>query len=327
MSYNSYFVSGDITKLKIDGSDAPPIIPVAWHVPPSGSSAEASWFSPQYSIASMSVSKPGRYPWSSDETAPLDLVDPDVGKIAAMSSAAAAVLGTSGLITPLAQKSKGRVAGKIAGYAAQTAVNKLNAQGMGVCSGENKGSADHQKCRFPSVRFADGGYADDSAIATNIAKMQTEFPRSKVLKIVALDNNPCTDQDCSDGSASLAASQEYNWATLFPGDQGASFLGVNLKNTIFAEPLSSAEISGQRLTSTSKVTISKGTFTTIENEAYGVHQGQTVNMLVVHINANLPTVLIDSGDETTKEFTDLAQSTYEALATDGTFKKFFIDTA
>ena len=244
----------------------------------------------------------------------------------AMSSTFAAVLGTSGLITPLAQKSKETFAGTIAGYAAQTAVNKLNAQGMAVCSGENKGSTDHQKCQFQSVRFADGGYADDSAIATNIAKMQTESPRSKVLKIVALDSNYCTAQDCSDGSASLATSQEYNWATLFPGDQGKNWISHNLKNTIFVEPLSSAEMTGQRLTSTSKVTISKGTFTTIENEAYGIHQGQTVNMLVVHINANLPTLLINSGDEATKEFTDLAQSTYEALATDGTFKKFFIDT-
>merc|ERR1711865_1210549 len=50
---------------------------------------------------------------------------------------------------------------------------------------------------------------------------------------------------------------------------------------------------GHRLDSTSKVSISRGTFTTIQNDVYGVIPGQRVDMLVVHINAALSTAVKD----------------------------------
>jgi len=331
MSYNNVFSSGDITELQVDGAKGPPLVPMAWQVPASAAGTEASWFSPQHSIDSMTVSKPGYWWWSSPVTAALDLPNPNVGKVASMSSAAAAILGTEELVEHLAleqaTKSWQRPAAKAAGKAAQRVLNVANLQGMATCSGENKGTDDHMKCKFPSVRFADGGYADDSSIATNIAKMQREFTRETVLKVVALDSNPCTAADCHDDSKTLADTQVYNWGSLFK-ETGES-LGssrnamLNLNNQIFAEPFSAADMTGRRLDSTSKVSISKGTFTTIQNDVYGVLPGQQVDMLVVHINAALSTEVVDSGEETTKAFADVAQSTYQSLVNDGTFQTFF----
>ena len=327
MSYNNLFSSGDITELQVDGAKGPALVPMAWHVPPSASDTEASWFSPEHSIDSMTVSKPGYYWWSQPVTAELDLRNPNVGKIASMSSAAAAILGTEELIEHLAREQATnevqRIAATAAGKAAQAVLNKANLQGMATCSGENKGDADHLKCKFPSVRFADGGYADDSSIATNIAKMQREFTRGTVLKVVALDSNPCTAADCHDNSETLARTQIYNWGSLFEGSLTSQNAMLNLNNQIFAEPFSAADMTGERLDSTSKVSISKGRFTTIQNDVYGVMPGQQVDMLVVHINADLSTEVVDSGEEMTKSFTDVAQSTYDSLVNDGTFQKFF----
>lgn len=363
MSYNNVFSSGDITELLVDGAKAPALVPMAWQVPASGAGTEASWFSPQHSIDSMTVSKPG-YWWWQKVTAALDLPNPNVGKVASMSSAAAAILGTEGFIEHVARERAivgdwgvARFVFGQAGKAAQAVLNAANLQGMAPCSGENKGDADHPKCKFPSVRFADGGYADDSSIATNIAKMQREFTRETVLKVVALDSNPCIglyNGDCHDGSRTLADTQVYNWGSLFKEaedwaprwhrkyiksgvermvrDVGSSEnVVLNLNNQIFAEPFSAADMTGLRLdsaraikgTATSKVSISQGRFTTIQNDAYGVIAGQQVDMLVVHINAALSTELIDSGEDRTKNFTDVAQSTYDSLVEARTFQKFF----
>jgi len=336
----SIMSSGGPTELLIDTAKAPPLVPVAWQVPPSGSKAKASWFSPQYSTASMDAISKGYF---SDAQKKLDLTDPpNVGKIAAMSSAAAAVLGTSSMIAPFAEKKAATaynwLAGKaadVAADAAQTVLNHANLQGMAVCSGKNEGTKDNMKCKYPSVRLTDGGYADDSSIATNVANMQNAFQTSTVLKIVALDSNNCVSQDNAAcpvpnkgptlvPGTPLAVSQNYNWGSLFKGDQARGAM-LNMNNQIFADSFKEkADITGQHIgNASSRVTISHGIFTTIKNDRYGVKAGSKVEMLVVHINSPQSTALINQGAAHTKTYTDLAQSTYEALKHDKTFEKFF----
>jgi len=70
-------------------------------------------------------------------------------------------------------------------------------------------------------------------------------------------------------------------------------------------------------------TLSHGTYTTVANTLYGVKAGQKVEMLGLHINSVLSTILLDEGDTVTNKYTELAQATYEVMANNKIIETFF----
>jgi len=172
ISQGSILSTSSYSRVTVDGV-APPetLIPVAWHIPATASqSSGAAWWSPKYRISSMQVTQRRRRRNTRSSGLAEALSSPTVGKAAAMSSAAAGFLGSSSLLNS---------------GLTQLLVDKLNLQGMAVCGGSL--SADHPRdCDYPSVRLIDGGFADDSGIATVVAKLQDELGTAATLKVVCL---------------------------------------------------------------------------------------------------------------------------------------------
>jgi len=324
ISQGSILARNSYTRVTVDEVTPPEtFIPAAWHVPAKSSQgSQATWWSPKYKISSMQVHEPcplcvlrrrRRSPLSTG------LATPTVGQAAAMSSAAAGILGTTSLLGDAAAKRDLRLTGE----ALQLTMNRINLQGMGVCAGPLPNDRP-RGCDYPSVRLIDGGYADNSGIATVIAKLQNELGIAVTLKVVALDSNQL--------SGTKEESQQLSgWGGLFSGPASTNLYGAQdhpISNQIFSESLEAADIPGTDLNHSSlgahqNFTLSHGTYTTVANTLYGVKAGQKVEMLGLHINSVLSTILLDEGDTVTNKYTELAQATYEVMANNKIIETFF----
>jgi len=142
-------------------------------------------------------------------------------------------------------------------------------------------------------------------------------------EVVALDSDQL--------SGTAEKSEIFNWGALFSGPASTNRWGSQdhpMSNRIFSESIEAADIPGTGLNHSSvdahqSFSTSRGTYTTVANSLYGVKAGQKVEMLVLHINSVLSTILLDEGDAVTAKYAELAQATYEALANNKIIEDFF----
>jgi hypothetical protein len=345
---------GNHNKVYYNGAPTPDtIIPMAWHVPGAHRGGASSWFSPQYALSTLTVTMKvdssencwGMCGSDATHTASVEtqaLTQPTVGKAAAMSSAAVGILGTT---------ADGMLGAAAASISAKNGIPGLKdlanmptgLEGMAVCSGPF--SMRNTECKFPSVRFLDGGYSDDSAIALTIAKMQQELGTEVTMRLAALDSDECSPNKTAVSPwPGMSCGLKYDWGDLFAGafapdaeaylhggayGQGAKI--PTITNRIFAHDISDAHLPGKRFSEVLhdaanpayNMTVSTGTFTTADNKPYGIKGGQTVKVMVLHINSLLSTELVNQGAAETAKYAQLAQSTYDILHNHQVLAKFY----
>lgn len=274
------------------------ILPIARHIP-ADPQEEADWFSPLYSLEDIdtkeTVTSSGIFSiwnsYSKTNYKTLYAPPPSVGKVAAMSSAAIGALDWYGLL------------GDTVGSLLRTAVLDSGFTDMAVCTSSSK------SCQFPSSKFVDAAYADNSGIASSIAFAQRKHGIVTPIKLVAMDANECPSPPCS---------LTYDWGDLFQNSTGAYLQGApfgikydTVSNHIFQSPES--EDGGNEFFGVGNISYSKGTFVTVENKAFGVKKGSTVQVLVVHINSPLATCLSANTMEAFGEYGQVADDVYESL--------------
>lgn len=163
-----------------------------------------------------------------------------------------------------------------------------------------------RRCEFPHVRMADGGYVDNTAVATAIAGMQAQAQSQvKKLRVVAVANDDCTPPQCVHESLSM----------LFRSDDPA-------QNPVEPSPpplvfdLSWSDVRLETVPGTQYVSIGQASTMTLENEWYGVEGGWPVEVLLISVDAPVSIVVGVSTDSTTiNKMADASQEASSAGVT------------
>jgi hypothetical protein len=185
-------------------------------------------------------------------------------------------------------------------------------------------------CHRTDSRLVDGGYTDGPSLALNIGQYQTvdQGDLTATLKVLLTDTN---NEDDSDLQFLSYFATDFN-AGVAPGDflwpgsptsntsnsTNSSSLGdilselVPIRSTqIFQESLNEEAIEELTvLIPGTNLTYARIVATTIDNPTYGVVKGQTVEILLLKINSDIPTFIL--GTQSTQELTvplaDLSQT-------------------
>jgi hypothetical protein len=182
-------------------------------------------------------------------------------------------------------------------------------------------------CRRTDSRLVDGGNTDGPSLALNVGQYQTVDGGNltKTLKVLLTDTNNYEDSDVpflsyfsTDFNAAVAPG-DFLWpgsanATSSSSASLSSILSelVPIRSTqIFQESLDDEAIRGLTVVIPgTNLTYTRVVATTIDNPAYGVLSGQTVEILLIKINSDIPTVVL--GTQATQDLTqplaDLAVS-------------------
>jgi len=192
---------------------------------------------------------------------------PTVTKIGAMSSAANGITSNpqlSALMTPQSQYS--------------ATFGEID-PGNGVCT------TPAETCSFPSMMAIDGCYSDNLGFALNVGYLQKKFPDKK-LRLLAVSSLICdrtVDPTCIAG-VNVSAFRSFFADSPYPTTEGwlpAIVPGPN--RTIFAESLTDEQALGQQ-TGYGGMTFVTGTFTTVQNDMFGVAAGTTVSIIILNVN-------------------------------------------
>jgi hypothetical protein len=234
--------------------------PAFWLVPTTGS---ASWSVPGVDLSAAM--------WTADFQSSTNashvLPAPTVTKIGAMSSAANGITANpqlSALMTPQSQYS---------------ALFGEKYPGNGVCTTPG------ETCSFPSMMAIDGCYSDNLGFALNVGYLQKKFPGKK-LRLMAVSSLICdrtADPTCIAG-VNGSAFRSFFADSPYPTVEGwlpAVVPGPN--RTIFAESLTDEQALGQQ-TGHGGMTFVTGTFTTVQNDHFGVAAGTKVSIIVLNVN-------------------------------------------
>lgn len=164
-------------------------------------------------------------------------------------------------------------------------------------------------CGESDGRLIDGGFVDDTGLAQNVGHYQQQQggDLNATLKLIVTNMN-----EKDDPSVSLLQYFRTSWnRNVAPGD----FLFTNedanphRSTQIFADFMDAdaftaafAPIEGTTLTWASFHT------TTVNNPAFGVREGQRVNVLIIQLNSDISTLIVgtDSIRENTKPLADMA---------------------
>ena len=151
--------------------------------------------------------------------------------------------------------------------------------------------------------FVDGGYTDTLSLALNVGQYhETGGDLDKVLKIVLTNTNEFTVE--TQGHPILAYFSNPDNQNVEPGAylwSPESLPGPSYQ--IFQESLTYErliELSQPIVGSNLSTALLKAT--TINNDAYGVLSGQAVEILLIDLNAAIPTVIL--GQDSAKEYTE-----------------------
>jgi hypothetical protein len=151
-----------------------------------------------------------------------------------------------------------------------------------------------RNCAFPKVRFADGGYVDNAAVAQTVAQMQADGgSKGKTLRVIVSAN-----LEVYDG----AVHNRTDVAGLFklpgrePGKTYLAWPGLPAPSQqIMATPFADIEWSLVPLTKYTYTAHVKTT--TVDNPIYGVVSGQAVDVLLLSLEGPIPlTVGIQTSD-------------------------------
>lgn len=173
------------------------------------------------------------------------------------------------------------------------------------------------ECGESDGRLLDGGFTDGPTMAQNIGQYQTidNGDLDKTLKMIVTNNNYYSDSNAKFLSYFSTSFNEdvspgdFVWA---PGTGSGQIAQQTPWRSmqIFQESMDSAaledafvEISGTNLTTA----VYKAT--TIDNPAFGVKEGQKVEILLLQINSNIPTFIVGSSvtEAMTEPLAELAE--------------------
>jgi len=152
-----------------------------------------------------------------------------------------------------------------------------------------------ESCCATDGRFVDGGFTDNPALAMNIANFQKSGNISTTLKVVLTNTNIWNDASYS---TSMILSYfnttfnqgvppgEYIWAP----EQVAPWPSSQIFDTYLDATM--LHYSMDPTSNDSNVTTTLLNGTTLNNPMYGVQAGQKVDILLISINSNVPTIIV-----------------------------------
>jgi len=288
-----------VVQMSASGTDLPYSVPAFWSIPTNGHQ-DASWHIPQVGdLSNAEWKKKGGWPWDTTTDVASMLPTPAVTKIAAMSSAASGITANPELIAAFEPNSWDTFLSIIGVTTEQDPAN-------GVCTTPGN------TCEWPSMMGMDGAFSDNLGFALNVGYMQKKHPGKK-LRLMGISSDICdrtTDPTCTlavkrSAFRSLFADSPYptteGW---FPG------IVPGPNRTIFAESITDAQAVGMQTGFGGQAYVT-GTFTTVENKAFGVAAGTTVSLVILHING--PQYLQAQTPAQTQGLTDVAVSTYNSM--------------
>lgn len=204
------------------------------------------------------------------------LPTPTVAKIGAMSSAANGITANKELIDSF--QPRDQFAGL---FGSQNPTN-------GVCTTPGK------TCEFPSMVAIDGCYVDNLGFALNVGHLQKKFPGKhlRVMAVSALICDRTADPTCADGVRNSAFRSLFKDSP-YPEVEGwLPAIVPGPSRIIFAESITDVQALGQQ-TGVGGMTFTTGTFTTVQNDRFGVAAGTKVSILILNVNG--PTYLQGMG--------------------------------
>jgi hypothetical protein len=291
-----------VVQMAKDGKVLPFSAPAFWAVP-ADTDEDASWNVPDANPTDPTDLSGLEWSVVGDASKKFTDVDeifktPSVSKIGSMSSAANGISANPALMKKFVSGGPGNDYDSLFG-----AKDGMPMQGAntGVCL------TDDDTCEFPSMMTMDGCYSDNLGFALNVGYLQRKFP-GKHLRIMAMTSDMC---DKTKDPTCITAVKESSFRSFFanspyPTTEGwlpAIVPGPN--RIIFAESITDAQALGAK-TNFGAMTYTTGTFTTVQNDHFGVAAGTKVTLVVV--NANGPTYLQGT--------TPAQQETLSAVATD-----------
>eukprot|EP00445_Apocalathium_hangoei_P036142 CAMPEP_0203942174 /NCGR_PEP_ID=MMETSP0359-20131031/78387_1 /ASSEMBLY_ACC=CAM_ASM_000338 /TAXON_ID=268821 /ORGANISM="Scrippsiella Hangoei, Strain SHTV-5" /LENGTH=624 /DNA_ID=CAMNT_0050872851 /DNA_START=75 /DNA_END=1949 /DNA_ORIENTATION=- len=217
------------------------------------------------------------------ENAPQITGQMSVADVAVVSSAAAGALGSQEITQEVMTKAIGELA-----YEAIKDGLPYGMGGLAVCSHP----LDNGQCTYPAIKFVDGGYVDNLATAQTAAYMQQQFGTDQRLRMVLTDNENMPkgraaqmtdisflmDRGSSTMPGYILQESAYAYGTSMPSQQvfAASFDGLQW-----------ADIAGSEANMYYSLKWANVTTQTVDNPAYGVQAGTTVDLLIFALASEL----------------------------------------
>merc|ERR1711998_230260 len=263
-----------ISQLSYSGVKAPFSVPAYWHIPADGST-------PKWNVPDVNPSAPTELSaatWTSSATgatagASTILPTPTVAKIGSMSSAANGATGNPELMEAYEPCS---YLGCASFYDTFGSYQNPN---YGVCT------IPGNTCEFPAAMTMDGCYSDNLGFALNVGHMQRKYPGKK-LRLMGITSGECdrtTDPTC------LSSANESSFRSFFkdgPYPTTEGYFPALLPGPdrhIFAESFTTMQALGQE-TGYAGMSFMTGTFTTVQNDHFGVAAGTDVAIMILNVN-------------------------------------------
>lgn len=191
-----------------------------------------------------------------------------------------------------------------------------------ICSDSRQGA----HCAFPSVRLIDGCYSDNTGLALNIGHLQRKHPGNQ-LNLFVVNSNQC---DRTKDTHCIQSIRESSFRNLFTNSPypaiasegwingGAGISVPTVDRVVFKEVITDEQALGEPVNhgwavGNSDVTVMTGTFTTVENRAFGVSAGSTVRLVVFNANSAAP--LQPASPDDMAQLSAVAQSAFSVTRT------------
>merc|ERR1711998_496691 len=176
------------------------------------------------------------------------------------------------------------------------------------------------------VRLIDGCYSDNTGLALNIGHLQKKHPGMQ-LNMFVVNSNQC---DRSKDANCIQSIHESTFRNLFSDspypaiasegwiDGGAGISVPTVDRVVFKESITDEQALGSKVNhgwavGNDDVTMMTGTFTTVENRAFGVSAGSTVRLVVFNANSAAP--LQPASPDDMAQLSALAQTTFAVAKT------------
>lgn len=144
---------------------------------------------------------------------------------------------------------------------------------------------DDRRCEFPQVRMADGGFTDNSAVATAVAGMQEQAGGEvRPLRVIAVANEACSPPDCIKESMQM----------LFRGSKDTNPVQPAPQPLVFDYEW--ADVAFELAPGTKYVNVAQVSTVTLENQWYGVRAGFPIEALLLSVDSPVSTMVGISTD-------------------------------
>jgi len=247
-----------------------------------------------------------------DQTVGQEIDPPKVTLLAAISSAAAGVTGNpmaslQGAKQMLSPNAYAAVLGAYSSLSVTGTIPKIpsllldffkTAPDNGVCTAPVMANGVPETCTFPYQRLMDGGYVDNLALAQTVGTMQRRFPNQPLRLIIWSDSQEKGWSDPNSYGATYPVFANSPATTgVKPGETATFLCGITAPSpqafdTNWVDVSKLYKKVGE---SAGNITYAELTTTTVENPAFGIQPGTTVNLLIFQSNAKAPMYLPAQG--------------------------------